>query len=279
MKEFWDFSLVSDDTVVDQAQGTSLTADTHPDDPYYGATIDVPDYSIQFAQPVSFANVEVDEFETVVNEYAPGNQSGSVAVSLDESGFFVAWGDKSGRDGNAGGIFGRFLDKTGQPLGPDIQVSSDTFSHLAMDDQAGVQLAWLDSGEILAVWQSGYHQDGSFNGIFGQKLATDGTKIGSDFLINEVTAGSQSNPHVSPITGAVYSGLQRLRELSVVFLMIQERVVPSLPLWVVVPLRMQGHRAGGRQFRCGLPLEWPTLLRSRENIRLVRARTFCWLFE
>ena len=50
MKEFWDLTQASDGTVTDQAQGTAHGYST--DDLFYGMTIDVPDYSIQFAEPV-----------------------------------------------------------------------------------------------------------------------------------------------------------------------------------------------------------------------------------
>ena len=51
----------------------------------------------------------------------------------------------------------------------------------------------LASGEIIAVWEAGYNQDGSLNGVFGRKIGLDGT-LGEEIQINQTTARSQSNP-------------------------------------------------------------------------------------
>ena len=91
VKEFWDLTQASDGTVTDQAQGTSLTA-TNPADPFYGMTIDVPDYSIQFAEPVTTVDEDQGLFPVTDDDDSPdqvseitetGREVGIQAVSGD----------------------------------------------------------------------------------------------------------------------------------------------------------------------------------------------------
>jgi hypothetical protein len=47
------------------------------------------------------------------------------------------------------------------------------------------------------VWES-FGQDGSYDGVFGQRYDSTGTALGSEFQVNTYTTGSQ----VSPATAA-----------------------------------------------------------------------------
>ena len=125
----------------------------------------------------------------VINAYTTGDQERPVSVSLGESGFFVAWTDESGLDGNGNGVFGRFVDPDGVPVGGDIQINSDAFIGLAIDHQSHIQLDRLSTGEIIAVWEAGHNQDGSLNGVFGRKIGLDGT-LGEEIQINQTTASA-----------------------------------------------------------------------------------------
>src|SRR5207245_1844636 len=52
------------------------------------------------------------------------------------------------------------------------------------------------SGDFVVVWQS-YGQDGSNDGIFGQRFNADGSPRGAEFRVNTYTANSQSRPSVA----------------------------------------------------------------------------------
>ena len=93
--------------------------------------------------------------EVVVNAYTTGDQSHPSVTSLDGGGFFVAWTDQSGLDGNANGVFGRFLHADGVLAGSDIQINSDAFIGLALDSQSHIEVGTLSSGELFAVWGVG----------------------------------------------------------------------------------------------------------------------------
>ena len=49
----------------------------------------------------------------------------------------------------------------------------------------------LNDGGFVVTWSSN-GQDGSGYGIYGQRYAADGTAVGSEFLINQITAGFQN---------------------------------------------------------------------------------------
>ena len=52
------------------------------------------------------------------------------------------------------------------------------------------------NGNFVVVWSS-YLQDGSSNGIFGQRFKADGSPIGGEFQVNTTTSGNQTEPSVA----------------------------------------------------------------------------------
>jgi hypothetical protein len=93
-----------------------------------------------------------------------------VAVGGDGS-FVVAW-ESAPQDGSSRGTFAQRFSAAGAPLGGEFQVNSFT---------AGSQYsaAISDSGQnnVVLVWQS--PQDGSADGIYGQRFVTSSAPVGS----------------------------------------------------------------------------------------------------
>src|SRR6185295_2885408 len=78
------------------------------------------------------------------------------------------------------------------PLGDPFLVNS-----FADDRQYGPAVAVTNAaGDFVVLWQS-YDQDGDGMGIFGQRYAGDGTRLGDEFQVNEFTTGSQVTPAVA----------------------------------------------------------------------------------
>ena len=75
----------------------------------------------------------------------------------------------------------------GVPLGPEFRVNAFTTG-----SQLAPALASDIGGDFLVVWESA--QDGSGNGVFGQRYNAGGTPLGPEFLVNTVTTGNQSAP-------------------------------------------------------------------------------------
>lgn len=116
---------------------------------------------------------------------------GGPAVAMDGGGDFVVVWTSYGQDGDGYGIFGQRYDSSGAPLGGEFQANTYT-----LDDQIDPDVATDEAGNFIVVWQSDF-QDGSGNGIFGQRFAADGTRQGSEFQVNEVTVGDQGAPAVA----------------------------------------------------------------------------------
>jgi hypothetical protein len=107
--------------------------------------------------------------EFQVNTYTTYVQTGP-AVASDASGsFVVVWTDYSGQDGSGGGVFGQRFDSGGSPAGTEFQVNTYT----TYIQGYSTSVASDGAGDFVVVWTSGYNQDGSDYGMFGQRLCSD----------------------------------------------------------------------------------------------------------
>lgn len=114
-------------------------------------------------------------------------------IASNESGSFaVAWRSFQfpGQVQN-GGIEVQLFDRELNPLSEPIAASTDTANGHARPD-----LAVDRRGNFVVVWES-QGQDGSGAGIFAQRFAADGSRIGSEFQVNSYTTGDQSGPQVA----------------------------------------------------------------------------------
>ncbi len=128
--------------------------------------------------------------EFQVNTYTPDNQKyPAVASSLDR--YLVVW--RSEHDGEDTGIFGRFFDTAGAPLGGEFQVNTYTSGR-----QEAAAVGHDGHDGFVVVWTS-EDQDGSQDGLFGQRYDREGIPMGGEFAVNLNTEGSQTNPSVAGI--------------------------------------------------------------------------------
>ncbi|MBI1348038.1 hypothetical protein GC163_17330 [bacterium] len=127
-------------------------------------------------------NPLTDEF--VVNSYTTGLQTHS-SVAMDQDGDFVIAWYSSGQDGDNLGVYAQRYDASGSRAGSEFRVN--TFTTGA---QAEPSVAMDADGNFVIVWQS-YGQDGSSAGLYGQRYSSNGTQVGSEFAINDVTQGAQ----------------------------------------------------------------------------------------
>src|SRR5205814_1118008 len=89
------------------------------------------------------------------------------------------------------GVFGQRYANTGAPIGPEFRVNTYTTSY-----QNVPRLASDASGNFVVVWSS-YSQDGSNDGVFGQRYASTGAPLGPEFRVNTYTTNSQGVPAVA----------------------------------------------------------------------------------
>jgi hypothetical protein len=130
-----------------------------------------------------------------INTYTTFSQSVS-AVASDASGNFVIVWASSTQDGQAYGIFGQRYASSGSPLGPEFLVNSYT-----TNTQFIPAVSADSAGNFAVVWQS-TGQDGSIDGVFGQRFASSGAPLGPEFRVNSYTTGQQ----VAPIIAADANG-------------------------------------------------------------------------
>lgn len=122
--------------------------------------------------------------EIQVNTVTTNNQV-VPAVAADSLGnFVVVWEDKAA-DGSDYGIFGQRFDASGATLGGQFRANTHTLSQ-----QRNPAVAANDAGEFLVTWHS-YEQDGSLDGVFGQRYSPAGSAQAAEFQINTYTTDRQ----------------------------------------------------------------------------------------
>jgi len=126
-----------------------------------------------------------------VNTYTTSIQV-SPAVASDSSGDFVVVWMSLTQDGSNWGVFGQRYASTGAPRGPEFRVNS-----YATGDQRYPAVASDPSGNMVVLWSS-FAQDGLDYGVFGQRYASTGEPLGTEFRINTYTTDFQGVAAVSP---------------------------------------------------------------------------------
>lgn len=81
------------------------------------------------------------------------------------------------------------------PAGPEFQVNTYTTG-----PQGFPEIAVSATGDFVVAWESA-PQDGSDFGVFAQRFAADGSKLGDELQVNTYTTGTQWDPSVA-IDGA-----------------------------------------------------------------------------
>jgi hypothetical protein len=128
--------------------------------------------------------------ERPTNQFFVGPQDYADIAALGSSGYVVVW-ESQDQDGNGEGVYARLLDSNGVPAGTEFRVNSTTAG-----SQDTADVAATSSGDFVVVWES-FGQDGNSDGVFGQRLSSTGTPIGTEFPVNSTTASSQDDPEVA----------------------------------------------------------------------------------
>ncbi len=151
-------------------------------------------YSVQGQRYASDGSTLGGQFQ--VNTYTPSIQSRAL-VSVDADGdFVVVWNSygSAGTDTSNFSIQGQRYASDGSTLGGEFQVNTYTTS-----PQLGSSVAAAPDGDFVVVWQSGGSPgtDALGYSIQGQRFASDGSTLGSQFQVNSYTTNDQLYPSVS----------------------------------------------------------------------------------
>jgi len=127
------------------------------------------------------------------NYIQAGDQERPQVSLLQNGGAVIVWqGGKLGFQK----IYARFLGATGTNfLANDVLVNTYTNSF-----QIDPVVATLADGSVVVIWAS-EGQDGSYQGIYGQRFTSAGVKVGSEFRVNQFTPNNQRSPAVAALSG------------------------------------------------------------------------------
>ncbi len=124
--------------------------------------------------------------EFQLNSYTEYSQQ-VPAIAADQAGnFVVVWESYDYQDGDSYGIFGQRFASGGAAQGTEFQINTYTpFS------QEAPSVASDAAGNFLVVWSSSHDGDGY--GVFGQRFASGGAQLGTEFQVNTYTVGYQGS--------------------------------------------------------------------------------------
>ena len=112
------------------------------------------------------------------------------AAAAPDASFVVVW-RALGQDGDDTGIFGQLFDAAGRRVGRELQINTQVEGA-----QKQPAVAVGATGAFIVVWTS-EGQDGSGDGIFGQRYDHAGRRDGPELAINLETAGDQADASVA----------------------------------------------------------------------------------
>jgi hypothetical protein len=121
-----------------------------------------------------------------VNTYTTSAQN-RPAITADGGGNFVVVWNSNTQDGSAFGIFGQRYAPSGPPLGPEFRVNTYTTGY-----QQNPSVAADSAGNFVVAWASGGGYGGPAPDIQGQRYASSGAPLGTEFRVNTYTTGAQS---------------------------------------------------------------------------------------
>lgn len=126
--------------------------------------------------------------EQLVNDSTSGDQKFPQVAMTASGDFVVTWmSDESGDND----VKAKNYDNTASVVAGEYLVNTYTTSY-----QGYPRVALRTDGYGMIVWQS-LDQDGSGQGVYGQRISPSGGLIGSEFSLHTYTSGNQQEPDVA----------------------------------------------------------------------------------
>lgn len=134
-----------------------------------------------------------------VNTIIRHTQDDPSVTTLADGGFVIVWTDASGSadDRSSAAIRAQRYGADGTPLGDEFRVNTTTEGL-----QFNAQPLGLPDGRFLIAWedQSETGGDASGRSVRAQIFNADGSKSGSEFLVNTTTQSNQGNPVLASLS-------------------------------------------------------------------------------
>jgi len=134
--------------------------------------------------------------EFQVNTTTIGAQFQPAISLLNDGDFVVTWTDLSGTGGDQSqqAVRAQIFNPSGAPVGSEFLVNTTT-----IDDQNRPTITSLTDGRFVAAWtdlsETGADTDG--RSVRAQVFNANGTKSGTEFLVNTTTASDQYSPTIA----------------------------------------------------------------------------------
>jgi Ca2+-binding RTX toxin-like protein len=170
-----------------------------------GATGDTSIYAVK-AQVFAADGAKTGS-EILVNTATANGQNDSQITALADDGFVVTWRDFSQGVGGATGdnssnaVKAQVFTAAGVKTGSEILVNTAT-----LNSQTMPQITALSDGGFVVTWEDASHGSGGATGdasgiaVKAQVFAADGTKTGSEILVNAATRAQQENPQITALS-------------------------------------------------------------------------------
>ena len=113
-------------------------------------------------------------------------------VALDPAGRAIVVWQSNQQDGSEMGVYGQRFDASGNPLGPEFNVSAFTPSHQSKP-RVVAGFGGGDPGEFAVIWHSNL-EDGSGVGVYAQHFDLSGRRSSLELRVNNFTTGFQGYP-------------------------------------------------------------------------------------
>lgn len=130
--------------------------------------------------------------ETRVNTNTLNDQTQPVITTLSNGSFAIAWASNHGP--NSYDVQMRVYNSNGTPSTGEIRINSTD----SASQQTPAITALADGGFVIT-WQSELQDGGGF-GIYGQRFASSGAIVGSEFQINTTTAWDQQFSSIASLS-------------------------------------------------------------------------------
>ncbi|HET6467019.1 MAG TPA: cadherin domain-containing protein [Geminicoccaceae bacterium] len=121
-----------------------------------------------------------------INDHVGSQHAYPAIAAVEDGGFVVTW-SSYGQDGSDYGVYARRYDAAGDPLGDEFRVNSHTEGAQQLSSITAVA-----DGFVVA-WTS-FGQDGSGDGVYGQRYDAVGEPLDDEFRITHASDGSQRDP-------------------------------------------------------------------------------------
>jgi RTX calcium-binding nonapeptide repeat (4 copies) len=144
------------------------------------------------------ANGSKSGAEFLVNTTTTNGQSDPSITTLADGRFVVAWADFSatGGDTSAAAVRAQIFNADGSKSGSEFVVNTTT-----SNSQATPCIAALANGGFVVAWDDLSATGGDTNGtaVRAQAFNADGSKSGTEFLVNTTTSASQDTPSIATL--------------------------------------------------------------------------------